>query len=116
MVFAGFVSGGRFTGTVQQGALSGTFRARRGEDRGVVAAGFYGRQAVVDDPYGQERFVDVDSGAVNALYPSGERFVIGSGFATRAPDPRLRAARRAGRERASGRCGFGAATRFSPER
>ncbi|HST15616.1 MAG TPA: alpha/beta hydrolase [Gaiellaceae bacterium] len=85
VVFAGSVSGGQFTGTVHQGALRGTFRARRGEDRGVVAAGFYGRRAVVDDPYGPERLVDVDSGAVNALYPSGGRFVIGSGFATRAP-------------------------------
>ena len=85
VVFAGSDSGGRFTGTIQQGALRGGFRARRGEDRGVVATGFYGRHAVVDDPYGPERLVDVDSGAVNALYPSGGRFVIGSGFATRSP-------------------------------
>src|SRR5262249_22178852 len=33
--------------------------------------------------YGPARLVDLDSGAVNALYPSGSGFVIGSGFATR---------------------------------
>ena len=85
VVFEGSVVGGHFTGTVRQGAAHGAFRARRGEDRGIVAVGFYGRRAVVDDPYGPERIVDVDSGAVNALYPSGARFVVGSGFATRSP-------------------------------
>lgn len=86
VVFAGTVVDGRFTGTVRQGdAARGTFRARPGEDRALVAVGFYGRRAVVDDPYGPERIVDLDSGAVNALYPSGTRFVIGSGFATRSP-------------------------------
>ena len=85
VTFAGSVSGDRFTGTVRQGAARGTFRARRGENRRLVAAGFYGALAVVDDLHGPERLVDVDSGAVNALYPVGARFVVGSGFATRAP-------------------------------
>ena len=85
VTFAGAVSGGRLAGTVRQGTARGTFRARRGENRALVAAGFYGRFAVVDDPYGPARLVDVDSGAVNALYPAGKRFVVGSGFATREP-------------------------------
>ncbi|MGN6798615.1 MAG: alpha/beta hydrolase family protein, partial [Gaiellaceae bacterium] len=85
VVFEGSVAGNRFTGKVRQGSAYGTFRARRGEDRGLVAAGFYGRKAVVDDPYGPERIVDLDSGAVNALYPVGARLAIGSGFATRSP-------------------------------
>jgi hypothetical protein len=85
VTFSGSVSGDRFTGIVRQGTARGTFRARPGEDRALVAAGFYGALAVVDDPYGPARLVDVDSGAVNALYPAGARFVIGSGFATRAP-------------------------------
>ena len=87
--FDGIVDGNRLTGTVRQGTLRGTFRARRGEDRSLIAVGSYsvgGRVlTVVDDPYGPERIVDVDSGAVNALYPSGTAFAIGSGFATRAP-------------------------------
>jgi len=85
MTFAGSVSGDRLIGIVRQGTAHGTFRARPGEDRSLAVAGFYGALAVVDDPYGPERLVDVDSGAVNALYPAGARFVIGSGFATRAP-------------------------------
>ena len=39
----------------------------------------------MDDLYGPARLVDLESGAVNALYPAGSGFVIGSGFATRAP-------------------------------
>ena len=44
-----------------------------------------GIEAVVDDPYGPARLVDLDSGRVRALYPAGAAFAIGSGFATRAP-------------------------------
>jgi uncharacterized protein len=96
VVFDGVVAGGTLAGTVRQGAAQGTFRARRGEDRALVAVGFYGRLAVVDDPYGPERLVDLDSGAVHALYRSGAGFVIGSGFATSAPTRGL--ARLRGRE------------------
>jgi pimeloyl-ACP methyl ester carboxylesterase len=39
----------------------------------------------VDDPFGPARLVDLDSGEVHALYPSGRSFRIGSGFATRDP-------------------------------
>jgi dienelactone hydrolase len=74
---------------VRQAAASGTFSARRGEGRPLLAQGLYeadGRTlAVVDDPYGPARLVDLDSGTVNALYPEGEAFAIGSGFAARAP-------------------------------
>ena len=44
-----------------------------------------GVQAVVDDPYGPARLVDLESGAVHGLYPAGAGFAIGSGFATRDP-------------------------------
>ena len=85
VLFDGVVGTGRFEGTVSQGSVRGAFRARRAEDRNLVAVGRYGGRAVVDDPYGPERLVDLGSGAVHALYPSGAGFVIGSGFATRAP-------------------------------
>ena len=55
----------------------------------MIARGLYesgGRtQAVVDDPYGPARLVDLESGAVHGLYPAGPAFLIGSGFATRDP-------------------------------
>jgi len=85
VVFTGSVRGDRFIGSVVQGTAHGVFRARRRENRALVAVGLYGARAVVDDPYGPERLVDLNTGEVNALYPSGARFVIGSGFATRAP-------------------------------
>jgi len=89
LVFDGSYRGSRISGTVRQGKLRGSFRARRGQGRSLIAPGFYsvGERVfgVVDDPYGPARLVDLDSGAVNALYPSGNTFSIGSGFATRTP-------------------------------
>jgi dienelactone hydrolase len=89
VVFDGLVKGGRLEGTVRQGAARGTFSVRPGSAAGLVARGLYdlgGKPlAVVDDPYGPARLVDLDSGRVRALYPSGPIFAIGSGFATRAP-------------------------------
>jgi uncharacterized protein len=89
LVFAGTYRGGRISGTVRQGKLHGSFRARRGQSRSLLAPGFYAAGSrvlgVVDDPYGPARLVDLDSGQVNALYPAGHAFAIGSGFATRAP-------------------------------
>jgi uncharacterized protein len=41
--------------------------------------------AVVDDPYGPPRLVDLNAGRVHALYRSGSSFSIGSGFATPTP-------------------------------
>jgi uncharacterized protein len=88
LVFDGTYRGSRINGTVRQGKARGVFRVRRGKSRSLVAPGFYSvgerALAVVDDPYGPARLVDLDSGSVNALYPSGDRFAIGSGFATRA--------------------------------
>jgi uncharacterized protein len=89
LAFAARLTNGRLVGTVAQGAAHGTFRARRGAAPGMVARGLYeagGRtQAVVDDPYGPARLVDLESGAVHGLYPGGPTFLIGSGFATRDP-------------------------------
>lgn len=89
LVFDGAVSGGRMKGTVRQGALRGTFSARAGNAPALLARGFYatsgGQTAVVDDPYGPARIVNLDSGRVRALYQAGTGFLIGSGFATRSP-------------------------------
>jgi pimeloyl-ACP methyl ester carboxylesterase len=46
---------------------------------------FGGSLAVVDDPYGPPRLVDLAAGRVNALYPAGTSFSLGSGFATPTP-------------------------------
>ena len=74
--FAARLANDRLFGTVRAGAAAhGTFRARRGAAPGSVARGLYeagGRtQAVVDDPYGPARLVDLESGAVHGLYPGG---------------------------------------------
>ena len=44
-----------------------------------------GALAVVDDPYGPPRLVDLAAGRMRALYPSGTAFSIGAGFATPTP-------------------------------
>jgi dienelactone hydrolase len=89
LAFDGTYARGRISGTLRQGRLRGRFSAHPGRDRSLVAPGFYSvgdrTLAVVDDPYGPARLVDLDTGTLNALYPSGSRFAIGSGFATRAP-------------------------------
>jgi len=41
--------------------------------------------AVVDDPYGPPRLVDLAAGRVHALYLAGRSFSLGSGFATPTP-------------------------------
>jgi uncharacterized protein len=89
LVFDGRLTGRLVRGTVRQGVVRGTFRVHRGVAPDLIARGLYtvdGRMlAVVDDPYGAARLVDLDSGEVHALYPSGKSFRIGSGFATRNP-------------------------------
>ncbi len=89
LVFDGAITNGRLAGTVRQGALRGSFSARPGKGAGLVARGLYRAggtiDAVVDDPYGPARLVDLGSGKVRALYPTGGGFAIGSGFATRSP-------------------------------
>lgn len=44
-----------------------------------------GSLAVVGDPYGPPRLVDLAAGRVHALYPAGRSFSLGSGFATATP-------------------------------
>lgn len=56
----------------------------------VPAAGssvrlYSGNLAIVDDPYGPARLVDLAGGRVHALFPSAGAFSIGSGFATSTP-------------------------------
>ena len=89
LAFDARLANGRLLGTVRQGPARGTFRARRGAAPGLVARGVYAAgglvHAVVDDPYGPARFLDLQSGEVHGLYAAGPGFVIGSGFATREP-------------------------------
>jgi uncharacterized protein len=89
VVCAGRLTRGRIRGTVRQGTARGKFKARRGRAPSLFARGVYAEDgrtvAVVDDPYGPARLVDLDTGEVHALYPSGAGFTIGSGFATRDP-------------------------------
>ncbi len=89
LVFAGKLEAGRIRGTVRQGTAHGTFRVERGTARALIARGLYSggdrTLVVVDDPYGPARLVDLQTGGVRALYPSGAGFVIGAGFATRDP-------------------------------
>jgi dienelactone hydrolase len=89
VVFSGRLARGRIRGTVRQGAVRGRFEVRRGSAPSLVARGVFaggGRSvAVVDDPYGPARLLDLDTGGVHALYRWGRRFVVGSGFATRNP-------------------------------
>ena len=89
LAFDARLANGRLLGTVRQGTARGTFRARRGAAPGLVARGVYAAgglvHAVVDDPYGPARFLDLQSGEVHGLYPAGPGFVLGSGFATREP-------------------------------
>ncbi|MFL5967424.1 MAG: alpha/beta hydrolase family protein [Gaiellaceae bacterium] len=89
VVFTGTSRGHLIRGTVRQGRARGAFRLVPGAAPGLFARGFFvaGRRtlAVVDDPYGPARLVDLDSGEVHALYREGDAFVVGSGFATRDP-------------------------------
>jgi hypothetical protein len=102
LAFSGRLKGTRIRGTVRQGSARGTFLVRRGAVRALTARGIFaggGRTvAVVDDPYGPERLVDLDTGAVHAIYPSGSGFSVGSGFATRAPTTATARFDRAGAE------------------
>jgi uncharacterized protein len=83
------LAGAKLVGTASQGAARGAFEAHRGTASDHIARGFFattGRlRAVIDDPYGPMRLVDLETGGVRALYPAGTSFRIGSGFATREP-------------------------------
>src|SRR4051812_7508719 len=87
--FDGMIAKGIFSGTVRQGAARGTFSLRAGSAPSLGARGVYRVsgvvQAVVDDPYGPARIVDLDSGRVRALLEAGASLSIGSGFATSTP-------------------------------
>jgi uncharacterized protein len=90
-VFDGHLHGRTIDGTVRQGSARGTFRVTRGNAPAFTARGQFvssGRTlAVVDDPYGPARLVDLDTGEVHGVYPvgKGNTFAVGSGFATRTP-------------------------------
>jgi len=89
VVFDGTLAGRRFAGTVRQGSARGTFTLSPGADASLTARGLFtapaGASAVVDDEYGPARIVDLDSGRVRAIAPSGAGFAIGSGFAALTP-------------------------------
>ena len=75
VIFSGLLRSDILAGVVRQAVLRGTFRLHRGSAPGLLARGLYGDAghtvAVVDDPYGPERLVDLDSGEVHALSPAG---------------------------------------------
>src|SRR5215216_4317269 len=84
VVFTGRVGRRRIDGSVTQGTVRGRFHLRPGGSPALVAPGFYSGPtplAVVDDPFGPARLVDLDSGEVHGLYASGAGFQIGAGFA-----------------------------------
>ena len=85
LVFDGTAAAGRITGTVHQRAARGTFSLQPGQAPDLLARGIFktstGLRAVVDDPYGPARLVDLETGAVNALYREAPGYVFGSGFA-----------------------------------
>ena len=89
LVFSGRLTRGRIRGTVRQGTTRGTFQARRGGAPSLAAPGIYaggGRTlAVVDDPYGPARLVDLDTGEAPRPLSLRRRLRLGSGWATRAP-------------------------------
>ena len=89
VIFSGLLRSDILAGVVRQAVLRGTFRLHRGSAPGLLARGLYGDAghtvAVVDDPYGPERLVDLDSGEVHALSPSRQGFQIGPGFASTEP-------------------------------
>ena len=89
LVFDARLRGRTLVGTATQGSVRGTFRATPGRAPASLARGTYSGGgkivAVVDDPYGPARLVDLDSGDVHALYHDGGAFRIGAGFATRDP-------------------------------
>jgi uncharacterized protein len=89
LVFDARLKGGKLVGAVRQGPTGGAFEAHRGAAPEHVARGFFTASGhlwvSVDDPYGPARLVDLETGGVRALYPSGKSFRIGSGFATREP-------------------------------
>lgn len=81
--------GSRLAGTVRQGGVTGPLTASRGSVSGALARGVYGppgkRIAVVDDPHGPPRLVDLATGSTRGLFAHGDGFAIGSGFATELP-------------------------------
>jgi len=89
VVFTGSVEKDAIRGRVRQGSLAGSFIARRGSAPQLLARGLFRSPghtlAVVDDPYGPERLVDLDTGEVHGLYPRGSEFTVGAGFATLSP-------------------------------
>jgi uncharacterized protein len=89
LVFEGGLQGRTIRGTVRQASARGTFSVARGGAPLPFARGHFavdGRTlAVVDDPYGPPRLVDLDTGEVHALYRAGSAFVLGSGWGTREP-------------------------------
>ena len=89
LIFDGRLRGRTVRGTVRQGSVRGTFRVVRGAAPALFARGWFSvgdrTVAVVDDPYGPARLVDLDTGEVHGLYRTGSAFAIGNGFATRTP-------------------------------
>jgi uncharacterized protein len=89
VVFTGSLEKDAIRGNVRQGSVAGSFIARRGSAPQLLARGLFRSSthtlAVVDDPYGPERLVDLETGEVHGLYLHGREFTVGAGFATLSP-------------------------------
>jgi len=89
VLFDARLRGGRLVGTATQGTLHGAFTLKRGATAELEARGFFGSgadaRAVVDDPYGPPRLLDLPTGRVRGLFPAGDGFSLGSGWSTTAP-------------------------------
>ena len=116
--FDGAIEKGRFAGSIRQGTLHGTFSTRAGGAPSLMARGMYaaggGVQAVVDDPYGPPRIVDLDSGGsarstrpgpFSDRHPASRRAAPTTGTASfNAAGARIEAPRRRACACASSRC------------
>ena len=81
--------GAGLSGLARQGGTHGPVALKHDGVTELLAPGFYRAGprsvAVVDDPYGPARLVDLTTGEVHGLYPSATSLAIGHGWATRAP-------------------------------
>jgi dienelactone hydrolase len=85
LVFDGVLRGGRLSGTTRQGAARGSFSLFRGSSPALFARGYFGRMAVVDDPYSVPRLVNLDSGELHGVFGAGPTFRLGAGWSTETP-------------------------------
>lgn len=89
VAFDGRLRGAHLAGTTRQGSARGTFTLLRGNAAALLARGYFGeaatRRAVVDDPFGAARLVDLETGELHGLFGAGPTFAVGAGWSTQTP-------------------------------